>query len=112
MTTVAEEKNVASAVTRARENPPSRKSAEHYWGQALQEDEFVISADEKTSIQARARIHPTQAPQPDQPMKVEHEYERRGALAYLAALDVHQAKLFGHCQPQSGIIAFDRLVDR
>jgi hypothetical protein len=31
MTTVAEEKNGASAVTRARENPPSRKSAEHYW---------------------------------------------------------------------------------
>src|ERR1039457_323568 len=35
MTTVAEEKNGASAVTRARENPPSRKSAEHYWHQVL-----------------------------------------------------------------------------
>jgi hypothetical protein len=80
--------------------------------QPLQEDEFVISADEKTSIQARARIHPTQGPTPGQPMKVEHEYERRGALTYLAALDVHQAKVFGHCQPQSGIVAFDRLVDR
>ena len=61
-------------------------------GQPLQDDEFVISADEKTSIQARARIHPTQAPQPGQPMKVEHEYERRGALTYIAALDVHHAK--------------------
>jgi len=81
-------------------------------GQPLQDDEFVISADEKTSIQARARIHPTQAPQPGQPMKVEHEYERRGALTYIAALDVHHAKLFGHCQPQSGIVAFDHLVDR
>jgi hypothetical protein len=81
-------------------------------GQPLQADEFVISADEKTSIQARARIHPTQAPQPGQPMKVEHEYERRGALTYLAALDVHRAKLFGHCEPQNGIVAFDRLVDR
>ncbi len=81
-------------------------------GQPLQADEFVISADEKTSIQARARIHPTQAPQPGQPMKVEHEYQRRGALTYLAALDVHRAKLFGHCEPQSGIVAFDRLVDR
>ena len=81
-------------------------------GQPLQDDEFVLSADEKTSIQARARIHPTQGPQPGQPMKVEHEYERRGALTYLAALDVHRAKLFGHCQPQSGIVAFDRLVDR
>jgi hypothetical protein len=81
-------------------------------GQPLQEDEFVVSADEKTSIQARARIHPTQPAQPGQPMKVEHEYERRGALTYLAALDVHRAKLFGHCQTQSGILAFDQLVDR
>src|SRR5512135_3305112 len=81
-------------------------------GQPLQADEFVISADEKTSIQARARLHPTQAPQPGQPMKIEHEYERRGALTYLAALDVHRAKLFGHCQPQSGIVAFDGLVDQ
>ena len=32
MTTAAEERNGASDVTRARENPPSRKPAEHYWG--------------------------------------------------------------------------------
>ena len=31
-------------------------------------------------------------------MKVEHEYERKGAWAYLAALDVHQPKLFGRCE--------------
>lgn len=81
-------------------------------GQPLQEDEFVVSADEKTSIQARARLHPSQPPQPGQPLKVEHEYERRGAVTYLAALDVHHAKLFGHCQARSGIVAFDQLVDR
>jgi hypothetical protein len=28
-------------------------------GQALRDDEFVLSADEKTSIQARVRCHPT-----------------------------------------------------
>ena len=33
---------------------------ERRWqGQALREDEFVISTDEKTSIQARLRIHPS-----------------------------------------------------
>ena len=53
--------------------------------QPLRQDEFVLSADEKTSIQARARIHPTQPPRSHQAMKVEHEYERRGAWAYLAA---------------------------
>jgi hypothetical protein len=31
VTTAPEEKNGANAVTRARENPPSRESADHYW---------------------------------------------------------------------------------
>jgi len=84
---------------------------ERVWeGHPLQEDEFVISADEKTSIQARARIHPTQPPQPGQAMKVEHEYERRGAWAYLAAWDVRRAKIFGRCETTTGIEPFGRLV--
>ena len=81
-------------------------------GVALKDDEFVISADEKTSIQARARIHPTSPPAPDKPMRVEHEYRRCGAWAYLAALDVHRAKLFGRCEIKTGIAPFERLVDQ
>lgn len=84
---------------------------ERVWeGRALPDEEFVLSADEKTSIQARARCHPTQPVQPGAPMKVEHEYERGGALAYLAAWDVHRAKLFGRCEATTGIAPFDRLV--
>ena len=64
----------------------------------LGEKEFVISADEKTSIQARKRKSQTLAPGPNQAMLVEHEYERQGAWAYLAAWDVHRAKVFGHCE--------------
>ena len=79
-------------------------------GQALRDDEFVLSADEKTSIQARVRCHATSPPQAGQPMKVEHEYDRGGALAYVAAWDVHRAKLFGRCEAKSGIAPFDRLV--
>lgn len=45
-------------------------------------------------------------------MRVEHEYERRGAWAYLAALDVHRAKVFGRCERKSGIAPFDRLVEQ
>lgn len=78
----------------------------------LKEDEFVLSADEKTSIQARARRHNTYPTQPGSPMKVEHEYERCGAWAYIAALDVHRAKLFGLCEHKSGIAPFDRLVEQ
>jgi hypothetical protein len=35
-------------------------------------------------------------------MRVEHEYDRGGALAYLAAYDVHRAKLFGRTEPTTG----------
>lgn len=32
-------------------------------------------------------------------MRVNHEYRRGGALAYMAAYDVHRARVFGHCEP-------------
>jgi hypothetical protein len=81
-------------------------------GKPLKDDEFVISADEKTSVQARRRIHPTLPPRPGCAMKVEHEYGRLGAWAYLAAMDVHAPRLFGRCEATSGIAPFDRLVDQ
>jgi len=84
---------------------------ERVWeGQPLRGDEFVISADEKTSIQARRRCHGTHPPRAGTTMRVEHEYERAGAWAYLAALDVHHARVFGRCETTTGIAPFDRLV--
>lgn len=79
-------------------------------GRSLGPDEYVLCADEKTSIQARARIHRTVAAGPGRPALVEHEYERRGALAYLAAFDVHEPRVIGRCAEKSGITPFDRLV--
>jgi len=79
-------------------------------GRRLHAEDFVISADEKTSIQARIRRHPPAPPRPGRAARVEHEYTRGGAWAYLAALDVHRAKLFGRCEPSTGILPFDRLV--
>jgi hypothetical protein len=79
--------------------------------QPLKDDEFVISADEKTSIQARRRKHPTHACRPRCPMHVAHEYYRCGAWTYLAALDVHRARVFGRCETSNGIAPFDRLVE-
>jgi transposase len=81
------------------------------WGNLpLGSDEYVISADEKTSIQARHRRHASLAPRPGEGQRVEFEYKRKGALGYIAAWDVRRAKLFGHCESRSGILAFDRLV--
>lgn len=79
-------------------------------GAPLRSDEFVLSADEKTSIQARRRKHEPVSPQQGRCMKVEFEYERRGSLAYMAAWDVNRAKVFGRCEAKSGIVPFDRLV--
>jgi hypothetical protein len=58
----------------------------------LKNDEFVISADEKTSIQARRRKHVTQPCRPRTRMRVENEYFRCGAWTHIAALDVHRAR--------------------
>ncbi|MHB8345888.1 MAG: IS630 family transposase [Acidiferrobacterales bacterium] len=84
--------------------------ARRWEGRRLREDEFVLSTDEKTSIQARVRKHPTLPPRPRCAARVEHEYARAGAWAYLAALDVHRAKVFGRCEPTTGIDPFARLV--
>ena len=81
-------------------------------GQRLGPREFVISADEKTSIQARCRCHPSLPPGRARMMRVNHEYERGGALAYLAAYDVHRARVFGRCAPSTGIAPFMALVEQ
>lgn len=84
---------------------------ERRWnGIRLEPDEYVISSDEKTSIQARCRCHPSLPPGKARMMRVNHEYTRGGALAYLAAYDVHQARVFGRCAPTTGIVPFMALV--
>jgi hypothetical protein len=45
-------------------------------------------------------------------MRVEHEYKRMGAWAYLAAWDVRRARVFGRCERTTGIAPFARLVDQ
>jgi transposase len=79
----------------------------------LGDDEYVISADEKPGVQARSRIHPNVPPGPGhRPMRVESEYRRHGTLAYLAAYDVHHARVIGHCAPTTGIEPFSALVTK
>jgi transposase len=81
-------------------------------GQPLGPRDYVLCSDEKTSIQARCRCHPTLPPGRARTMRVEHEYDRGGALSYLAAWDVHRGKVFGRCEPTTGIAPFRRLVQQ
>ena len=80
-------------------------------GESLRDGDFVVSTDEKTSIQARRRKHDIMEAAPGRSMRVEHEYERRGAFAYLAAWDVRCAKIFGRCEAKTGIAPFGLLVN-
>ena len=81
-------------------------------GELLHPGDFVVCADEKPSIQARKRKHGTLPAMPGEGQKVEHEYERRGAVCYLAAWDARRAKLFDRCAPKDGIEPFDALVEQ
>jgi hypothetical protein len=79
-------------------------------GKLLEPGDMVICADAKPSIQARKRIHPSAPAAPGRGQRVEHEYERMGALCYFDAWDVRRGKVIGRSERKGGIAAFDRLV--
>jgi hypothetical protein len=84
-----------------------------YWrDERLDPFDRVLSSDEKTSIQARIRTHQTLGPGPGRRRRVEHEYERGGALQYLAAWDVQRGRVMGRCEARTGIEPFGRLVEQ
>jgi len=59
--------------------------------------ERVYCLDEKTSIQARERIHQTKPAMAGRPAQFEHEYRRQGALNLFAAFDTRSGKVYGRC---------------
>lgn len=81
-------------------------------GERLHPGDYVVCADEKPSIQARKRIAATRPARRGEGQKVEHEYERMGALCYLAAWDARRAKIFDRCAPADGIDPFGALVEQ
>ena len=82
----------------------------YYQGTRLRPGDQVVCVDAKPSIQARARCHATGPPQRGQPVRVEHEYQRAGALALLAALDVRTGKVFASTPATTGIAPFMALM--
>lgn len=86
--------------------------AGHWRGQPLGAKDYVLSSDEKTSIQARQRCHEELPPAAGQTRRIEAEYKRRGALQYLAAWDVHRGIVMGRCEAKTGIEPFGRLVEQ
>jgi hypothetical protein len=81
-------------------------------GEPLGPRDYILSADEKTSIQARIRCHGSLPPAPGRPAYIENEYARGGALQYLAAWDVRRGCVMGRCEPTTGMAPFGRLVQQ
>jgi transposase len=81
-----------------------------YRGKRLRPADQIISVDAKPSIQARSRCCPTSPPARGRPARVEHEYQRQGALALLAALDVRTGKVFAATPATTGITPFMDLI--
>lgn len=81
-------------------------------GGCLGPDDYVLSADEKTSIQVLRRRHPARPPAPGHLRREEFEYQRCGVWAYLAALDVQAGQVMGRVEPKTGIEPFMGLVDQ
>jgi len=86
--------------------------ARRFEGKLLHPGEFVISADEKSQLQALGRRHPTVPAGPGRAALCEFEYRRGGTLAYLAGWDVHHARLFDRVEQRTGIEPFGRLVEQ
>jgi DDE superfamily endonuclease len=78
----------------------------------LDPEDRILSSDEKTSIQARIRCHASLGPGSGRRRRVEHEYERGGALQYLAAWDIQEGLVMGRCEAKTGIEPFGRLVEQ
>ena len=73
--------------------------------------EIVLCADEKTSLQPRTRVSPTLPTQPGLPTRVEHEYERKGALNLFAAFDTRTGKVYGQCHYRKRQAEFIQFLD-
>jgi hypothetical protein len=84
--------------------------AGYWYGMPLGPKDYILSADEKTSIQARVRCHPSLPTGTGRAARIEFEYERGGALQYLAAWDVRRGYVMGRCESTTGMLPFERLV--
>jgi transposase len=76
--------------------------------------EMVLCVDEKTSLQPRTRKAATLPAQPGLPVRVEHEYERKGALNLFAAFNTRTGRVYGHTaerKRQKEFIAFLEQLD-
>ena len=85
------------------------------YGQAralLQQGIWLVSLDEKTSIQAREGEQPPRPALPGQPMRHEARYHRRGARHLFAGLSIADGKVYGMCRQRKCFADFQAFVQQ
>jgi hypothetical protein len=75
-----------------------------------QQGELFVGVDEKTSIQALDRLHPTKPVRPGTPALQEFEYIRRGTRCLLASLAVPTGRVLGSVTEHRGTWDFVRHI--
>jgi len=77
--------------------------------------EVVLSMDEKTNLQPRPRTAPTLPAQAGKPIRLEHEYRRKGAVNLFAAFDTRSGHVYAAVtsrKRQAEFIAFLEQLNR
>ena len=74
--------------------------------------EAVLCVDEKTSLQPRTRKSPTLPAKPALPVRVEHEYERKGALNLFGAFDTRTGKVYGRTAERKRQVEFIAFLEQ
>jgi len=74
--------------------------------------ERVVCVDEKTSVQPRHRTTPTRPARPgNEPVRLEHEYVRAGALNGIAAFDTRTGEVLEICRRRKRQVEFLELLE-
>ena len=76
----------------------------------LRAGNWLVSLDEKTSIQARQGEQPPRPARPGKPMLSESRYHRRGARHLFAGLSVADGKVYGTCRQRKRFVDFQAFV--
>src|SRR5438270_9890665 len=78
----------------------------------LQAGTWLVTLDEKTSIQAREGEQPPRPARPDKPLLHEARYERRGARHLFAGLSVADGQVYGTCREHKCFVDFQAFVQQ
>jgi acyl transferase domain-containing protein len=78
----------------------------------LRAGDWLVSLDEKTSIQAREGEQPPRPARPGKPMLSASRYHRRGACQLFAALSLADGKVYGTCRSRKCFVDFQAFLQQ